>query len=93
MIYPILPLEKHTPQRDILPAARPPNIAPTPRARRLAHKRVFLLPATIAALGLDEQAVAVVRAQTARVFEEHVGFALAHFAEDDDVIRILSYCD
>jgi len=91
MINPILPLplEKHILQCDILPAARPAYIAPASRARRLAHKRVFLLPAAIAALGFDEQAVAMVRAQTARVFKEHVGFALAHFAEDDDVVRVL----
>jgi hypothetical protein len=31
----------------------------------------------------------MVRAQTPRVFEEHVCFALVHFAEDDDVVWVL----
>lgn len=44
---------------------------------------------TISAVRLDEQAVAVMCAQTPRVFEQDVGFALAHFAEHDDVAWVL----
>jgi hypothetical protein len=37
---------------------------------------------------LDQQARGTARAQAARVLEEHIGLALVHFAEDDDVVAI-----
>jgi hypothetical protein len=78
----------HIPKRNLLPVA-PPHITPTPTPTRLPHKCILLLAPAISALTLNEQPVAMVRAQTPRVFEEHVCFALVHFAEDDDVVWVL----
>jgi hypothetical protein len=86
---PHLPGKEHIPQRDLLLPAGPAHITARPRPRRLPHKRILLLATTIPALCLDEQAVAVVGAQTARVLEQDVCFALAHFAQDDDEVGVL----
>jgi hypothetical protein len=43
----------------------------------------------VAALGLDEQTAAVVRAQAARVLEQNLRLALRHFAQDDDEVGVV----
>jgi hypothetical protein len=86
-MYILLPPD-HIPKRDLLPI-RASHVTPAPAPARLPHKRVFLLALAIPALALNEQAVAVIRAQTACVFKQHVGLALVHFAQDDDVVGVL----
>jgi hypothetical protein len=78
--------EEHVAERDVLRAR---HVAARPRPRLLAHKRVLLLAAAVAAVGFDEEPVAMVRAQTACVLEEDVCLFLAHLAEDDDVAWVL----
>lgn len=82
--------KQHIPQRNLLALPATSNITPTPAPTRLPHKRILLLSASVSAISFNEQSVAVVRAQATRVFEQYVGFALGHFAQDDDVVWILA---
>lgn len=92
MVYMLSQVNQNQPKetRNLLaPPTAPTHITPTPTATRLPDKRILLLSPAVSALGFNEESVAVVRAQTPRVFEEHVGFALGHFAQDDDVVWVL----
>lgn len=66
------------------------DITARPRPGLSAHKGILLLATAIAAVRLDEQTVSVVRTKSSCMLEEDVGFSLAHLAEDNDVVRILS---